>query len=431
MYKYINIKKQMKLILPQKIRMVLAKLILNFKRIIAMDSRTISSREIDKHKKVDVLFFVIHHSVWKLDPVYKKFEEDVRFNPVIVICPHVTVSQNDMLEKMVTSEEYFKNKNFNVVETYRNGEWLDVKMTFTNKIIFFTNPHNLTRKQYQWSTFKDTIKYYVPYHHQIDAGQWDSQWNSQFHLSMTKLFYIDTFHKRLAKEKMLNNGRNVIITGYPATESLLENDKLDFCVWKKQASKKLKVIFSPHHTIEYNSALGVCEFLNIADLMRDISLRYRHQIQFSFKPHPLLKEKLKVPSLWGKAKVDEYYRYWEEAENTQLDEGEYYDLFLTSDAMIHDSGSFLAEYLYVNKPVMYLYNGTTKSRFNEYGLNCLDCCYTDEDNDVDKFLLDLIHGKDIKKKMREELINSKLKHKEDVLPSLNIYNEVCDDLFSK
>ena len=41
-------------------------------------------------------------------------------------------------------------------------------------------------------------------------------------------------------------------------------------------------------------------------------------------------------------------------ENSQLQTGEFVDLFMTSDAMIHDSGSFGVEYHYSGNPVMYI-----------------------------------------------------------------------------
>jgi len=61
--------------------------------------------------------------------------------------------------------------------------------------------------------------------------------------------------------------------------------------------------------------------------------------------------------------------------NTQLEEGEYDDLFLQSDAMIHDSGSFLAEYLYTQKPVLFLMKDKSESNLNEFGLKALEACF--------------------------------------------------------
>ena len=45
---------------------------------------------------------------------------------------------------------------------------------------------------------------------------------------------------------------------------------------------------------------------------------------------------------------------WEDMPNTQLEKGTYVDLFMSSDAMIHDSASFVIEYLYTHKPVMFV-----------------------------------------------------------------------------
>ena len=38
----------------------------------------------------------------------------------------------------------------------------------------------------------------------------------------------------------------------------------------------------------------------------------------------------------------------------QLEEGEYVDLFMTSDAMVHDSSSFCCEYMLTGKPVLFM-----------------------------------------------------------------------------
>ena len=74
----------------------------------------------------------------------------------------------------------------------------------------------------------------------------------------------------------------------------------------------------------------------------------------AFKPHPILKPKLYKHALWGKERTDAYYHCWETMENTQLEMSDYIDLFMTSDAMIFDSVSFMTEYLYTKKPALFL-----------------------------------------------------------------------------
>lgn len=427
------IKKKTPVWLNKTLRILLIafyKVTLFYRRFEAIISH-IYIKEPNKNEVIDVVFILIHHSVWKLDAVYKLFKLDSRFNPVIVICP----SKNGFDKDYITREldigyEFFHKKGFNVIKSFNGESWVDINKDFTNKVMFFTNPHNITKQNYQWNNFKSTLKFYVPYHHQIDGGQWDSQWKSPFHLSMTSLFYIDEFHKNVARNITLNKGHNVVVTGYPAVEPFYCKSYNCTDVWKKQKHRKKRIIFSPHHTIDFSNDTGVCEFLNIANEMMEIAMKYENEIQIAFKPHPILKVKLLNHPEWGKKRTLNYYKFWEESINTQLEEGGYEDLFLTSDAMIHDSGSFLAEYLYVNKPVMYLYNETTKSRFNDYGLLCLDCCHVDISNNVDIFIYNLITDTDKNKKARENFINERLLPDEDILPSKKIYNHVVNKVFN-
>ena len=81
--------------------------------------------------------------------------------------------------------------------------------------------------------------------------------------------------------------------------------------------------------------------------MLSFTEKYKDKIQIAFKPHPNLKT-VNKSSKSGKPN-DDYYDKWNSLDNGQLEEGDYFDLFLQSDAMIHDSVSFLSEYLYTMK----------------------------------------------------------------------------------
>ena len=79
--------------------------------------------------------------------------------------------------------------------------------------------------------------------------------------------------------------------------------------------------------------------------------------------------------------------------NSQLETGAYELLFKQSDAMVHDSGSFIMEYLLVDKPCMYLQAGNGYSGFNEDTLQAL-ACYQKGSTvaEIEHFLLGLIHN---------------------------------------
>ena len=83
-----------------------------------------------------------------------------------------------------------------------------------------------------------------------------------------------------------------------------------------------------------------------------------------FRPHPLLWNRLEEKGIWSYDEIIDFKRKIAELGNSYIDENyEYMDSFKESDALITDAGSFLLEYLWVNKPILYTYPP------NGYGLN--------------------------------------------------------------
>ena len=161
--------------------------------------------------------------------------------------------------------------------------------------------------------------------------------------------------------------------------------------------------------------------------MLSMAHKYRNSIELCFKPHPLLKNKLY--HAWGKEKTEDYYRKWKDGENTFYIDGEYIDLFMTSDAMIHDSGSFMIEYLYVNKPVMRTYNGEDPTKmYNDFTLKCLDYYYKAfNEKDIETFIVNVIQEEDSLKSLRTKFLNDVLIPKGG-MPSENIINDIIDSI---
>ena len=189
--------------------------------------------------------------------------------------------------------------------------------------------------------------------------------------------------------------------------------------WKPQSSSKKRVIFAPHHSIDNPQYPSV--FLDVCEEILRIAEKYGSEIQWVFKPHQVLKFKLQ--QLWGVEKTEEYYRRWDRLDNTQLVSDGYVDLFLTSDAMIHDCGSFTTEYLFTGKPVMYLCGESDmKGKFNEFGIDAFDCHYHGKTgDDIERFLKEVvIDGNDPMKIKRERFFEENLKSKDGLLPSQKI-----------
>jgi CDP-glycerol glycerophosphotransferase (TagB/SpsB family) len=387
------------------------------------------AENVKKKDKITVAFFLIHVSVWKCENVYRLLEKDDRFDPVIVVCPYITYGDDNMLEEMQAAYNFFQDNSYNVVRTYneKTNEWLDVKATIKPDIVFFTNPHKLTKDEYYIYNYLDTLTCYVQYAFHICHLN-EMHYNQAFHNLLWKAFYETPVHKALASQYALNKGRNVVITGYPGIDVFLDKlhrDTKD--VWKIKDRNIKRIIWAPHQTIDNDkNVLSFSTFLLYHQFMIDIAKKYQDKIQITFKPHPLLKNKLQKHEEWGKERTESYYKMWEDLPNGQLNESSYIDMFVTSDAMILDSVSFIVEYLTLNKPSLFLFRDEQiEDRLNDFGKMSLQELYHGKNKDEIVYFIEnvVLNGIDEKEKHRKQFIREFLLPPNNLSASENIYNE--------
>lgn len=312
-------------------------------------------------KPIDVVFLVVYKSIWKADLVFQQMAKDSRYNPCIIVIPRMDA--NNVLEDAEDTYKYFKEKGYNTKIAYDNKNWQKLE-SFTNvDIIFFSIPYSYSLPQYLISSLYKKLTCYVPYFEQIDTN-YEGHFNGLTENVCWKVFQINEIHKKIAIKHAFNNGRNIDVVGYPATEPLYTSTGLQTNPWKNKALKK--VIIAPHHSIASSTPLANATFLETAEVLQSLPTLFKNSVTFAFKPHPLLKDKLYKHPDWGIKKTDSYWDFWSNQENAQFEDAGYIDLFKTSDAMIHDCSSFIIEYLYVNKPCLYL-NSQIREGLNEYG----------------------------------------------------------------
>ncbi|RUS64834.1 hypothetical protein EGN72_02710 [Pseudorhodobacter sp. E13] len=114
-----------------------------------------------------------------------------------------------------------------------------------------------------------------------------------------------------------------------------------------------RVIFAPHHGLERGS-LGLGTFGWSGAAMLDL-VRTHPQVDFLLRPHPNMAIGLARSGLMQRAEWQAYKDCWAALPNGAVHEnGPYWEVFRTSDALITDSGSFLAEYLPTGQPLIRL-----------------------------------------------------------------------------
>ena len=383
---------------------------------------------LSKQKKIKVAFLIENESIWKYERLYFLLKEDSLFDPVVFICPFFPHGMKIMKEEMNNIYLSFISKDYDVVKTLKeDGTYYDIKKEFQPDIVFFSTFWAHTKPQYLIYNFLDVLTCLVPY------GFYTTEqfyFTNEPTLLCWKFFVETTSHKEAAKRLSLYKGENFVVSGFPGIDTLIDRKYKANDVWKRQEESKKKVIWAPHHSIKGVAGrhIFLSTFLSYADFMLKIADKYKDKLQISFKPHPNLKGKLN--EIWGEEKTNKYYATWNNIPNGQLDEGDYMDLFLTSDAMIHDSGSFLIEYLYTFKPVLFLDDGVNLEDFNPIGveaLNSMEKGYSKDD--IIRFIEEVVIGNnDQFKLIRNEFIEQNLMPPNSKLASENIYNHIKEEI---
>lgn len=391
-------------------------------------------KKVRKKKKVKVVFFLMHHADWKYEVVYRLMSNDERFEPVVVVCPYSVYGDDFMLNVMDTAYKTFKNNDYNVIKSFNSekGIWLDVKKEINPDLVCFTTPWKLTKPEFLIDNYFNCLTCYVPYGYETSHLH-KVYYDSELQNLVWKFYLENIIHKSISLKYSRNKSSNVVVSGYPGMDRFFYGNNKPKDVWQTNDRNIKRVIWAAHHSIQgMGSNLDYSTFLDYYDSMLQLTEEFKGRIQFAFKPHPILKEKLSNQEIWGKFKTDEYFKKWTTMENGQLEEGDYMDLFFTSDALIHDCGSFVAEYMYTGKPVMYLMKDESiTERFNEVGQMALNTFYHGKTLENIKYFLKkvVLEESDPLKADRDKLFKNIINAPGDFTASENIFNDLVTNIF--
>ena len=317
-----------------------------------------------------IVFLVTHRSIWKVDTIFKKMLADSCFDPKILVCPYILHGHKHMLEELEATVNYFVDKSYPVVSSLDpDGSWLQLE-NLEPDLLLFTNPNDITIPEYYMKAYSRYPSIYVPYYFMATkhAGPSWIEYSRPFYSSMWRIYWPHTTAYKEFSTLALVPEVKTHVYGYPAVEDIY-CQKMELNHLKvEDLERKLLIIYAPHHSIE-RSENSISTFLENAEIMKDLAIRYKESIHWVFKPHPMLRQKLYNHPLWGVDKTDKYFEFWDKNNFSKVCEGEYEELFLKSDAMIHDCSSFLVEYLFVDKPCLYLIKNSKSftSNTNEFG----------------------------------------------------------------
>jgi CDP-glycerol glycerophosphotransferase (TagB/SpsB family) len=257
-------------------------------------------------------------------------------------------------------------------------------------------------------------------------------YNQVFHHSLWKYFVETKNHKSFSDSFKISKISNAIVTGFPGLDKIYDTNFKPKNPWKINGILRThKIIWAPHHTIKgQGSGLDYSSFSRYYDFFLKY-LESNPHVQIAFKPHPLLKDKLYLDEDWGQEKTNNYYNTWNSLPNGQLEESVYIDLFFHSDAMIMDSASFIVEYLYFDKPILFTkVDDQVLERFNSFGQDVFNYLYqASEKSEIEKFISEtVIKENDTLKESRNQFLNEVVLPSNRKTASENIYSELIKEL---
>ncbi|WP_299929926.1 hypothetical protein [uncultured Pelagimonas sp.] len=197
------------------------------------------------------------------------------------------------------------------------------------------------------------------------------------------------------------------VTGHPKFDAYLRPAlPRDQCLsWPNPlAAQRKRVIFAPHHALEPGS-LQLGTFAWSGPAMLQIAQAHP-EIDFLLRPHPNMALGLSRSHVMNAQEWQAYRAAWQALPNAALfEDTPYFDTFRSSDAMVTDSGSFLAEYLPTERPLIRL-ERVDAAPLNSFGQTFAAGFYT-ADNQADletRFAELILEGKDPLAQTRADLV---------------------------
>lgn len=366
-------------------------------RYINKNQKTVLKRIKKKFGKepLKVVFYVYEPCRWKSQSIYDLMAQDERFEPLIVVTKNRLSNQNpncQSAEDIKNTYQFFKDKNMNVTYGYdiENEQFIPFK-NFNPDLIFYSHPWYVETSQGPVVCSKFALTYYVPYF--VANTPSDIDYNLRFHQYIHRHYVLNEEIKSEYEKGQERKSNNFAAVGHP---------QLDFFYLNKENCEKKYVIYSPHWSI-----LGESQSFATFEWNGKYILEFakKHpEINWVFKPHPLLFKQTIASKFMTQEEVQEYYDSWKSIAK-YCDDGNYMSLFKESYAMITDCGSFLTEYFMSKNPVIHLvspdaweYNNNVKQIVKSY--------YQAHNlEELEKYLQEIIiDKKDYKKQERLDLL---------------------------
>lgn len=340
--------------------------------------------KLERGERLRVAFLVCDASMFSAEPVFLKMRDDARFECFIAVVPRVSRGEAFLRETYAKTIGTLLPRYGEAVRPLYNPatkkcEGLDGRadIVFTSILYEDQAPGGFTVEHISRYALTAVISYGY-------GGLFKSNVRTTIFLPNIILAWRYMLSNRPTYDEWLRRnpllGRTAAVCGYA------KMDRYARTAQETAASPRTRkrILICPHHSIETDTdGLRLSSFLRFADFFLRLP-ELRPDVDFIFRPHPLLFPRLRTAKWWGEKRTAEYERKMESFPNVEFQRGgDYFRTFAESDALIHDCGSFLAEYFYTGKPQCYLLAdpAVAEREFLPFGKKLLDASYKASNED--------------------------------------------------
>ena len=371
----------------------------------------IRNKIVEGIEPVNIGFIVSEGAKWNSGPIMEEIEIEQNLQS------RVFLNMNSSLRKLdyetrkkayLQERDFFLNIDNHLVDLY---DWeKDIVKPIEEidaDIIFLQQPWGML--DYPRRMVGRALSAYMHYGFMMMANHGMHYNIGSFHSYLWKYFTQTEGHRMMHLSHDPSAYNKLVVTGYPKLDVYLDDTvKGDCAHWRGPEGKR--VIYAPHHGLG-NDNLKMSTFKWMHKLMLELA-QNTPGLQWIYKPHPNLKYSVEKNNLMSRAQYLQYEKAWSDLPNASVyDRGNYFDIFKTSDALITDCGSFLAEYLPTEKPILWLISKDSVG-LNPVGEKLADSFY--KIRNVDEFKM--VFG-DVIIKNNDHLREKRLMAKDQLFPA--------------
>jgi hypothetical protein len=355
-----------------------------------------------KHRKIRVVFFLNGGTKWHGQPLCDLFANDSNFEPLIAVAENGDGKSLETIKR----DFPFENSNVRIEPIYvplSNGKKRNCNREtkgptelrdFRPDVIFFGQPWGIDSKNSAYAVANFALTCYAPYCFHLMVSEYD--YLEKFHRQLWR-YFVET-PRHLENYKARFKADNCLSVGSLHLDRYLVKKEPSLDFWKDKSSDKKRVIYAPHFT--FSSSHMMATFHENGQFILNLASMYP-ETTWLFKPHPNFREHVLSNGVMTKQELDDYLAEWKKY-GTVFEHGDFFDAFKTSNCIITDCISFLADYFPTGKPAFHLRSGKQRTAFNDLGKEIVGTYYQIHSNaELEKlFFRAIISGDDFMKDVR-------------------------------